>query len=100
MRKLQSRRGETLVETLVTILIVALSAGLLVVMAATAVRMGQSADEKAEAYYKELAAAEAASGTRSGTAVIGGDLENTGQVSVPIRITGEDDELRAYRKDG
>lgn len=58
MHKLKSQRGETLVETMASILIAALSVALLFtcVMVSTQIdRMGQKADE---AYYKALTAAE------------------------------------------
>ena len=57
--KLASRRGETLTETLVAILVVALSSVILATMIGAASRMNKTAMEKDEQLYGAVTAAEA-----------------------------------------
>jgi type II secretory pathway pseudopilin PulG len=58
MKKLSSKRGETLAEVLVAILIVALSAALLASMVSAAVSVGTKANAATEELYNELSVAE------------------------------------------
>jgi type II secretory pathway pseudopilin PulG len=65
-RKLRQNRAETLVETLVSILIVALASGMLLTAVTTASRLNKAARDSQETYETALEATEAgtvASGT-------------------------------------
>lgn len=93
MKKILSKRGETLTEVLVSILIVALSAALLATMIMTATKINAGANEATEAFYQELTAAEAASGTpASGTVIVNGKTVNVDYYRL------DEDSLTAYRK--
>lgn len=61
--KLASRRGETLTETLVAVLMVALASVLLASMLSSASRMNAAAMEKDEALYDAVTAAETGGGS-------------------------------------
>ena len=58
LHKLKSQRGETLVETMASIVIAALSVALLFTCVVTSVRLDQAAKQMDEAYYKALTLAE------------------------------------------
>lgn len=58
VRKLKSQRGETLVETMASIVIAALSVALLFTCVVTSVHLDHTAKRMDEAYYKALTAAE------------------------------------------
>lgn len=58
IHKLKSQRGETLVETMASIVIAALSVALLFTCVMAASQINRMAQEADEAYYKALTAAE------------------------------------------
>lgn len=58
LHKLKSQRGETLVETMASIVIAALSVALLFTCVVTSVQLDQTAKQMDEAYYKALTLAE------------------------------------------
>lgn len=58
VHKLKSQRGETLVETMASIVIAALSVALLFTCVVTSVQLDHMAKRMDEAYYKALTAAE------------------------------------------
>lgn len=58
MKKLTGKRGETMVETLAAVLIVAVAAAMLATMVASAVRITSRAKEADAAFYQELSAVE------------------------------------------
>lgn len=62
-QKLSARRGETLTETLVAILVISLSAAVLAAMIGAASRMNRLAIQQDEANYAAISAAETGSGT-------------------------------------
>lgn len=61
--KLTSRRGETLTETLVALLIVGLASGVLATIVGAASHMNKTAMDKDEVLYKAITAAETKTGT-------------------------------------
>ncbi|HOQ14763.1 MAG TPA: hypothetical protein PKZ58_06735 [Bacillota bacterium] len=68
-RKLRSRTGETLVETLAAILIVTFSGILLVTSIMTALKINKTAEESDAKYRAELNVAEARTDGRDGTSI-------------------------------
>ena len=58
MKKLRSRRGETLTETLIAILIVAIAATALATRTATVARLNDKTNTVMTEFYAELSAAE------------------------------------------
>ena len=70
--KLHSRRGETLVEVLASVLICALAVLLLVSFATVSTRINKTAQDSDEAYYAALNDAEAHTGTPAPTPAAGG----------------------------
>ena len=61
IKKLRSRRGETLLEVLISVLVVALSAVMLATMVAAATKVGIDAEAAMDKYYKQVSAAEGGS---------------------------------------
>lgn len=66
LKKLTSRRGETLTETLVALLIVGLASGVLATMVGAASHMNKTAMDKDEVLYKAVTTAETRPGTGTG----------------------------------
>ena len=96
--KLASRRGDTLVEVLVSILVAGLSVALLAGMVATGARFNAKARAADEALYRELSAAEGR------TDLLGtGDLTLTmgdGEHHIPVELYGAEGGLTSYAKEG
>ena len=96
MKKLKSRRGETLTETLASILIIALSAAILAGMVSAAARLSAKAKAADATFYQEIQAAEVGSPGEAGSGIVtitaGGD---TGSVHVSVRGGGS--ALTSYR---
>lgn len=85
IHKLKSQRGETLVETMASIVIAALSVALLFTCVMAASQINRMAREADEAYYKALTAAEEQTDAvpPDGTVKIaGGGHENTFPISL------------------
>lgn len=79
-RKLKSRRGETLVEALCSVLVAALSAALLAGMVTAASNMNSAARENDAKLYSSITAAETFTGdTRTGeiTVTVGSQTTDT-----------------------
>lgn len=97
IRKLKSRRGETLVEAMASIVIAALSVAMLFTCVMAASQINRMAREADEAFYAGLTAAEGQTGTAlPGTIKIaGGGRERTFSVSL---YGGEG--MYAYAKGG
>lgn len=92
--KLRSRKGETLTETLVAVLLVGLASVVLASMIGAASRMGTQALERDAALYEEIIAAEArtGSGQDSGVTVkIGGTNKN-----FAVTYYGGEGQLHSY----
>ena len=100
-KKLRSRRGETLSETLVAVLIVALSTVILATMTAASARLDRSADQVTAQFYDELTAAEACNDDDGapGSVRLSGALAG-GNTDVPVTFYGLEDGLTAYRRAG
>lgn len=98
-RKLASRRGETLVEVLVSILLAGLSVLLLVSMLSAAARFNTAARQADARLYAELSAAEGRTqevdGSASLSLVIGGQT-----TLIDVAVYGAQDGLTAYAKKG
>lgn len=75
MRKLRSSKGETLAETLVAILIIALSAAFLCAMAANASKMIRNTDKAVAEVCEDISAAEKKSGSIDNATVKIGEEE-------------------------
>jgi len=98
MKKLLCRRGETLTEALVSILVIALSAALLATMITVAVSINRSASTAMESYYAQITAAEGGNSLITPTTVT---LTGTGGISgtVTVQYYGRDtNSLAAYEK--
>ena len=94
MKKLRSKRGETLLEVLVSVVIIALSAALLATMISAATRIGIDADEAIDELYVQLSTAEGTSGSAGSVTITYG----TGKtVNVTYNRT-DADSLTAYVK--
>lgn len=96
-RRLSSRRGETLVETLASILIVAVSAAIFAGMIMSSSRLNTVAKEADDAFYAELSAAETQAATTSGTVSV---TWSTGSEAFAVTIAGTSGELRGYTDAG
>lgn len=94
--KLSGRRGETLTETLVAILLIALSAAALAGMTASSARVTGRAEKEVQGVYDELSTAErgAPAGTLGKTVRIEGGVG--GEESVTVYFSGDADGLSAY----
>lgn len=96
-RKLRSRKGETLTETLVAVLLVGLASVVLASMISAASHMSAQALERDTALYNEITVAEAqSSGVQNGsvTVEIGGSSQNFN-----VAYFGEEDQLHSYSYD-
>ena len=96
MYKQQKRanRGETLVETLAAILVIALSATLLLQLTMTSTRLNRDVERADGDFRAELAAAEGLQELQAGELTVQGAL---GVYSYEVEYYGEADALRAYR---
>lgn len=101
--KLRSSRGETLVETLAAILVLALSALLLANVTVSSARLNRSARKSDTAFRQELKTAETVPDTADGKVTVsdttGGGKSRLGEYSVLYTRT-EDGKLTSYRAAG
>ena len=98
MKKLKSKHGETLTETLVSILIIAMASALLATMVGVSARLTKRAEAADAQFYEELSAAEAGRGEDGDatiTLTVGG---SSGEL--PVVIYGGSGELKSYRLAG
>ena len=95
--KLSSGKGETLVETVVAVLVVALASVIFATMTLSASRLNAAAMDADEAFYSELSAVEQQTGTTSGTVTVSWDSTSE---NFAVMITGADGELRGYADGG
>ena len=95
--KLRSKRGETLVEMLVSIVLLGLSISIMSVMVATAYNMNMAAREADEKYYSDLSAAEAKNNKVDTVKVSISDGTKT--VDIKVDIFGGDS-LRSNARSG
>jgi Tfp pilus assembly protein PilV len=97
-RKISSKAGETLIETLVAVLVVALSSIILVTMTVTASHLNAAARTADQAFYAELSAAESGTGsTATGTITVSW---TTGSQSFSVDFVGSGSELKSYTYTG
>ena len=100
-QKVTSRRGETLVETLAAILLVALSSTLFLTLITAGVRISAGGDRKTQQLNEEFSLAEEADphGGHASTGTV--TLTQNGRTqSIPVTYYGDEGSLRAYRRSG
>ena len=98
MKKLRSQRGETLTETLIAILIVAIAATGLATRTATVARLNEKTNAAMSEFYAELSAAEAAeTPTNFGQVTIQGDRWLPVTIDADYTISGD---FTVYRRAG
>ncbi len=96
--KLRSRRGESLVEVLVSVLVGVLAVGLLASAIAASSQIDRSAEQKDEGFYEELSAAEAQeSSTELGEVTV--TLSDGTSIQFDVDYYGGDD-IRSYKLKG
>ena len=91
--KLRTQKGETLTETLVGVLIVALASVVLASMIGAASRMSAGAAERDQVLYEEITAAERRTGGETGSVTV--TVDETSQ-SVSVTYYGAEGKLRSY----
>ena len=91
--KLRSQKGETLTETLVGVLLVALASVVLAAMIGAACRMNIRAKARDEALYTEITAAERRTGEETGSVTV--KVDGT-EESVQVKYYGAEGKLRSY----
>lgn len=93
--KLRQTHGETLVETLAAILILALSSAMLAVMCNMAVNINKQAADANYRLYREISIAEQAAGTEKITVKL---VFPDATISVnQVEYTGSENELYSYK---
>ncbi len=102
MRKLRSKRGESLVETLCAVLVTALAVALLAAMVNGASRLDRKTAKTASEMYQAVSKAEAPSSNLStypteseGTVSVKVDERDVGQLDV--KFYGHGDQVVSYR---
>ncbi|MDO5111469.1 MAG: hypothetical protein Q4E65_04090 [Clostridia bacterium] len=93
--KLYARRGETLVETLVAILLLTLSAAMLAVMVSTAIRIHRETALASALLYREISIAE--EGSKTGSVPVTVQIEDE-SVRIDADYTGAAGELYSYAR--
>lgn len=102
IEKLRSRRGETLVELLVSMAILTLSICFMVTMVMLSARFDEQARDEDKTFKEELEAAEDFNAPPSGTAyvkfVLPAGTPDPGLPPIPVKIySSADGELKSYR---
>lgn len=95
MKKLLSNKGETLTETLVSLIIMTLASIILATLLVSSSRIIGRAKEYDEALNNELNAAELGTGSSSGLVTITVKGE---QQTEPVTLTGTAETLMSYRR--
>ncbi len=98
MKKWNSRRGETLTETLAALLLVALATALLVTMVTASFRLNAAARRNDAGFYEELSKAEA--GEDEGEGLIKIIVDGNPQSDVQVSVTGGGSALTSYERKG
>lgn len=96
-RKLHSDRGETLVETLASVLIVALTSVIFASTTIAASHMNATAKTADDTFYAELSAAETHTGSMPDTVTVSW---SGGAQDFTVTRVGTDSELRSYTYTG
>lgn len=99
-QKLTSRRGETLVETLAAILIVALSSALFLAMVSAGVRISHAGDGQMQELDRQLTVAEKAAPEDGARGQVTFRWETGGETKVEVTCYGDEGNLRSYRLKG
>lgn len=96
MKKLKNRKGETLVETLVAVLVFSLSSVLMYSMAAAANDINQTAREADKVFQQQIVDVEQAAGAKSSGSISvnlvkspGGTSKSMGSISVDVYKNGD-----------
>ncbi len=98
IKKLFSRRGETYVELLVSVALLALAMAMLTGMLATAYRLDMASREGDKDINEQLQVAELYEGVPdTGTVTVTGG--GTGPASISVNIYGEKGSLQSYKKE-
>ena len=95
--KLRSRKGETLTETLVAVLLVGLASVVLASMISAASHMSAQALERDTALYDEITVAEAQSSSQNGSVTV--ELGGSSSQNFNVTYFGEEDQLHSYSYD-
>lgn len=95
--KLRTRRGETVAEVLLAVLVAGVAMALVAGAASAAVRLNVTAREVDAAYYAQLSAAETRAGPKQ-EAKLTITLGVGASYDFDVDIYGGDGELRAYEK--
>lgn len=101
-RKLRSRRGETLTEMLVSIVILGLSIAMMATMIITSTKITERSTAKDSEYRDQLSAAEAQDDSESTpgkgkVTITDKNGVSTSSVTVNVNIYGGDGELKSYK---
>lgn len=99
-QKLTSRRGETLVETLAAILIIALSSALFLAMVSAGARISHAGDGQIQKLDGQLSTAERAADTDGSGGQVIFRWETGGETKVEVTCYGDEGNLRSYRLKG
>ena len=98
-RKLKSQKGETLIETLAALLVMALGTAVFAGMVNVSSRMNESAIERDRSYYAALTRAETVAGGEAASVTVTYEDEKTDTVSVTLS-RADDSKLVSYRIPG
>lgn len=96
-RKLRSRRGETLTEMLVSIVILGLSIAMMATMIITSTKITERSTAKDSEYRDQLSAAEAQKTSSAKGNVTIEDSSGAKKVDIQVDIFGDDGELKSYK---
>ena len=95
-RKLKSQKGETLVETLAALLVVALGTAVFAGMVTVSSRINSRAIDRDRDYYKALTQAETVAGGESAAVTVTDESDKKDTVKV-VLSKGDDGKLVSYR---
>lgn len=94
--RLASRRGESLIESMVAILVFTFASIIMLTMITSAVNINQVAKDADQAYFEQMTAIEAKGGT-PGSGYIEFSFSNGSlKETVPVAVYGAADGLHAY----
>lgn len=98
MGKLRDRRGETLVETLCAVLVLALGVALLAAMISVSSRLDRKTDQAAADLYQSFSGAEnPALSTDPTEGTVSVQVGEGTEKTVPARFYGNSDQVVSYR---
>lgn len=98
MGKFRDRRGETLVETLCAVLVLALGVALLATMISASSRLDQKTDQAAADLYQSFSGAEKMTpGADSTEGTVSVQVGDGTAKTIPARFYGDSDQVVSYR---